>query len=105
VGSFKERDPGGYRYIVCSESICLEDDCKHLATAELFHFTEKFRKEYMPHMIELGRSFVQPSYQTTSRNSKGLYALDNLWDGLGAILDESQGRQVFLWQGNHVHSV
>jgi hypothetical protein len=36
-------------------------------------------------MIELGRSFVQPAYQTTNRNRKGLYALDNLWDGLGAI--------------------
>ena len=76
---------GGYRYIVCIENICQEDDCRHLATAELFHFSEKFRNEYMPHMIELGRSFVQPAYQTTNRSSKGLYALDNLWDGLGAI--------------------
>jgi hypothetical protein len=76
---------GGYRYIVCSENICQEDDCRHLATAELFRFSERFRNEYMPHMIELGRSFVQPAYQTTNRSSKGLYALDNLWDGLGAI--------------------
>ncbi|OFY59716.1 MAG: hemolysin [Bacteroidetes bacterium RBG_13_46_8] len=76
---------GGYRYIVCSDTICLEEDCRHLATAELFRFSEKFRNEYMLHMIELGRSFVQPAYQTTNRSSKGLYALDNLWDGLGAI--------------------
>jgi hypothetical protein len=76
---------GGYRYIVCSDTVCLEDDCRHLATAELFRFSEKFRNEFMPHMIELGRSFVQPAYQTTNRSSKGLYALDNLWDGLGAI--------------------
>jgi hypothetical protein len=76
---------GGYRYIVCSESICNDEDCRHLATAELFRFSKKFREEYMPWMIELGRSFVQPAYQTTNRKSKGLYALDNLWDGLGAI--------------------
>ncbi|MBN1414556.1 MAG: GNAT family N-acetyltransferase [Bacteroidales bacterium] len=76
---------GGYRYFVCSESVCFEGDHCKLATAELFNFSKKFCDEYMPWMIELGRSFVQPAYQTTSRNSKGLYALDNLWDGLGAI--------------------
>jgi hypothetical protein len=36
-------------------------------------------------MIELGRSFVQPAYQSTNRKGKGIYAMDNLWDGLGAI--------------------
>jgi hypothetical protein len=51
----------------------------------LFHFSEKFKSEYIPNMIELGRSFVQPAYQSTNRNKKSLYALDNLWDGLGAI--------------------
>lgn len=39
----------------------------------------------MPYMIELGRSFVQPAYQSTNRKGKGIYAMDNLWDGLGAI--------------------
>jgi hypothetical protein len=39
----------------------------------------------MPHMIELGRSFVQPAYQSTNRKGKGIYAMDNLWDGLGAV--------------------
>jgi hypothetical protein len=29
---------------------------------------------------------VQPNYQTTKLRSKGLYALDNLWDGLGALV-------------------
>jgi len=43
--------------------------------AENYSHFKKFRDEYMPWMIELGRSFVQPAYQTTSRNSKGLYAL------------------------------
>jgi hypothetical protein len=76
---------GGYRYFVCSESVCDEDGNCNLATARLFRFSKKFQKEYMPDMIELGRSFVQPAYQSTNRISKGLYALDNLWDGLGAI--------------------
>ena len=50
-----------------------------------FTFSDKFRKEYLPYTIELGRSFVQPSYQSRG-NSKSIYALDNLWDGLGALV-------------------
>jgi hypothetical protein len=76
---------GSYRYFICSESVCDDDGNCNLATARLFRFSKKFRDEFMPTMIELGRSFVQPAYQSTNRSSKGLYALDNLWDGLGAI--------------------
>ena len=87
---------GGYRFFVCSEAIMDEDGNCNLATARMFKFSKKFRDVYIPHMIELGRSFVQPSYQTTSRRSKGIYALDNLWDGLGAIwLQNPQVRYFF----------
>jgi hypothetical protein len=51
----------------------------------LFRYSEKFIREYLPYTIELGRSFVQPQYQPSSENRKGLFSLDNLWDGLGAI--------------------
>lgn len=40
----------------------------------------------MPHTIELGRSFVSLEYQSTRSGAKGLFALDNLWDGLGALV-------------------
>ena len=76
---------GGYRYILCKDVEKTENGEYNLATTRLFRFSKKFNEEYVPHMIELGRSFVQPNFQTTNRNSKGLYALDNLWDGLGAI--------------------
>ncbi|MBN2481125.1 MAG: GNAT family N-acetyltransferase [Bacteroidales bacterium] len=76
---------GGYRFFICSEAITDEDGNCNLATARMFKFSKKFREEYIPYMIELGRSFVQPAYQSTGRRSKGLYVLDNLWDGLGAI--------------------
>jgi hypothetical protein len=72
---------GGYRYI--HAGIGNEKD---LATAELFRFSEEFVNKYLPRTIELGRSFVQPNYQSTRLRSKGLYALDNLWDGLGALV-------------------
>ena len=51
----------------------------------MFNFSEKFLKEYLPTTIELGRSFVTLEYQSTRAGSKGLFALDNLWDGLGAL--------------------
>jgi len=76
---------GGYRYFICSDTITDADGNCNLATARLFRFSKHFRDEYMPHMIELGRSFVQPTYQSTNRKGKGIYAMDNLWDGLGAV--------------------
>ena len=76
---------GGYRYLICSEAITDEDGNWNLATARMFKFSKTFRDKYMPYMIELGRSFVQPVFQSTNQKGRGLYALDNLWDGLGAI--------------------
>ena len=51
----------------------------------MFHFSEKFLRDYMPYTVELGRSFVSPDYQNVRRNTKSIFALDNLWDGLGAL--------------------
>ena len=56
-----------------------------LATSHMFHFSDKFIREYMPYTIELGRSFVSPEYQSSRMGAKSLFALDNLWDGLGAL--------------------
>ena len=56
-----------------------------LATSHMFHFSEKFIEEYMPYTIELGRSFVSLPYQSSKMGAKSLFALDNLWDGLGAL--------------------
>lgn len=76
---------GGYRYLVCSDIHDGDDLNDNLATARMFRFSKIFRENYIPNMIELGRSFVQPAYQSTNRKGKGIYAMDNLWDGLGAI--------------------
>lgn len=76
---------GGYRFHL-GGTIGIDNQGKvMIATAKLFHFSEKFIKEYLPYTIELGRSFVQPAYQSTAKGKKSLYALDNLWDGLGAL--------------------
>ena len=71
---------GGYRFIICTDEYP-----RHLSTEHYFRFSDKFRRRYLPRTIELGRSFVQPSYQARG-NAKSIYALDNLWDGLGALI-------------------
>lgn len=76
---------GGYRYLAGSDWQFGEDGQPLLATSHMFHFSDKFLKEYMPYTVELGRSFVIPEYQNVRLNSKSIFALDNLWDGLGAL--------------------
>lgn len=75
---------GGYRFHVCDH----ESNADNLATSKLFSFSDDFNKKYLPYMIELGRSFIQPKYQSASAGRKALFALDNLWDGLGALVIE-----------------
>jgi hypothetical protein len=76
---------GGYRYILGTDVSFDEKGHPILATSHMFDFSEKFIKEYLPTTIELGRSFVTLEYQSTRAGAKGLFALDNLWDGLGAL--------------------
>ena len=76
---------GGYRYLFGDEVEFDEEGKPILATAHMFNFSEKFLKEYLPNTVELGRSFVTLEYQPSRAGAKGLFALDNLWDGLGAL--------------------
>jgi len=76
---------GGYRYLEGTKWEIDENGQPRLATSHMFHFSEKFLSDYMPYTIELGRSFVALPYQSSRRGAKSLFALDNLWDGLGAL--------------------
>lgn len=77
---------GGYRYILSTDIDFDDKGQPILATSHMFHFSERFIRDYLPQTIELGRSFVSLPYQNTNVNgSKSLFALDNLWDGLGAL--------------------
>lgn len=76
---------GGYRYLLGTDVRFDEKGVPILATSHMFHFSDTFIKKYLPQTIELGRSFVTLEYQSTRAGSKGLFALDNLWDGLGAL--------------------
>ncbi|HWY37004.1 MAG TPA: GNAT family N-acetyltransferase [Bacteroidia bacterium] len=77
---------GAYRFIKCKDAAFHRGKIE-LATSELFNYSDKFLKDYAPYTIELGRSFVQPEYQPSEHFRKGLFSLDNLWDGLGALVE------------------
>jgi hypothetical protein len=82
----KEREIiGAYRYIVGPNIHINPDGAPRIATSHMFRFSERFMKEFLPITIELGRSFVRPEYQSTKAGVKAIFALDNLWDGLGAL--------------------
>jgi hypothetical protein len=87
---------GGYRFYIPRLGDSGENITKKLATSHLFNYSEKFKNTYMPYMIELGRSFVHPAYQSANRARKGIYALDNLWDGLGAIMVDNPEMKYFF---------
>ncbi|MBR5118778.1 MAG: GNAT family N-acetyltransferase [Muribaculaceae bacterium] len=76
---------GAYRYIVGKNMRFNEDGMPNIAMSHMFHFSQEFLDDYLPYTIELGRSFVRPEYQSSKVGAKGIFALDNLWDGLGAL--------------------
>lgn len=76
---------GGYRFIHGADVEFDENGKPMLATAHLLNFSDEFINDYLPHTVELGRSFVSLEYQSTLMGRKGIFALDNLWDGLGAL--------------------
>lgn len=76
---------GGYRFILGKDIKMNEKGQPIIASAHLFKFSDRFIKNYLPYTLELGRSFVRVEYQSSQAGAKSIYALDNLWDGLGAL--------------------
>jgi len=87
---------GGYRYLPGHEVDFEENGQPKFVMSHLFTFSDKFIKEYIPYTIELGRAFVQPDYQTSKMGMKSLFALDNLWDGLGALILTVKDARYFI---------
>ena len=87
---------GGYRFILGNRLKKDENGKVQMATANLFKLSDRFIDEFLPYTIELGRSFVQPNYQSRGINRKTLFALDNLWDGLGALIVDNPEMKYFF---------
>lgn len=87
---------GGYRFILGENVKFYDNGQPKLAISHLFTFSNRFIKEYLPNTIKLGRSFVAPGYQSSKGGAKSLFALDNLWDGLGALTVKKPQIRYFL---------
>jgi len=77
---------GGYRYILGPNVKIQENGQPYLASAHMFKFSDTFVKYYLPHTMELGRAFVAPEYQSSKAGAKAIFAMDNLWDGIAAVI-------------------
>ncbi len=86
---------GGYRFVFCKDARKKDGDYD-LSTTEILKYSEKLKNEYFPCTIELGRSFVQPNYQPSQGSRKGIFSLDNLWDGLGALIVDNPEMKYFF---------
>lgn len=87
---------GGYRYLPGLDVDFDSHGQPKFVMAHLFIFTDKFIRDFIPYTIELGRAFVQPDYQTSKMGTKSLFALDNLWDGLGALSHSVKNARYFI---------
>ena len=74
------------RWIPWRNEAQIIDGQPYITSAHLYHYSERFIRDYLPYTIEFGRAFVQPLYQTREAGVKALFALDNIWDGIGALV-------------------
>ncbi len=91
-----EKIIGGYRFIMGTDIKLDRNGQPILATSHMFRFSEKFMNKYLRQTIELGRSFIAPEYQSRQTGTKAIFALDNLWDGLGALAIERPDMKYFF---------
>jgi len=87
---------GGYRFQYGKGTKVDKQEQPSLATSHLFHFSQKFIKDYLPQTIELGRSFVCVEHQATKDVRKSIYVLDNLWDGLFTLMAQDTSLKYFF---------
>jgi hypothetical protein len=87
---------GGYRFILGKNVEIKKDGQPNVTSSHLYHFSDKFIKDYLPRTMELGRSFVAPEYQSSKAGAKALFTMDNLWDGIAGVLLSNPGVEYFF---------
>lgn len=92
-----ERIIGGYRYALCDDIVYDRHGQPILTSSHMFRFSKKFINNELQHTIELGRSFVTLDYQSSKGGAKSIFALDNLFDGLGALMVMYKNRMNYFF--------
>ena len=87
---------GGYRYILGTNVSLKEDGQPNITSSHLYRFSDEFISDFLPHVMELGRSFVAPDYQSSKSGAKSLFTMDNLWDGIASVILHHPSTLYFL---------
>lgn len=87
---------GGYRYILGTNVTLKDDGQPNITSSHLYQFSDEFIDHYLPHVMELGRSFVAPDYQSSKAGAKSVFTMDNLWDGIASVILHHPGTLYFL---------
>lgn len=87
---------GGYRYVLCDNILYDRKGQPVITSSHMFHYSTWFIRNILPQSIELGRSFVAVEYQSSSAGARSIFALDNLFDGIGALMMLYKGRMKYL---------
>ena len=77
---------GGYRFTRWGMASFHENGQPYVNTEHLFDFSQEFIDTYFPYCLEMARAFIQPKSQSAEGGRKALFALDNLWDGIGGLV-------------------
>jgi len=77
---------GGYRFNIFHQFKGKPLRDIPLANKSLYSISNTFTNEYIPYVVELARAFIQPKYQPKLAGRKAAFSLDNIWDGLGALV-------------------
>lgn len=87
---------GGYCYLLGPDVTFDEQGQPRTAVAHMFRMSREYIEDYLPHTMELRRAFVVPDYQSSKAGAKALFALDNLWDGIAAVMLRHPNIMYFL---------
>ena len=77
---------GGYRFNIFHQFKGNKLKDIPLAIKSLYNISDTFTTKYIPYVAELTRAFIQPKYQPKYTGYKAAFSLDNIWDGLGALV-------------------
>ena len=86
---------GGYRFVYGYDMKVDENGQPRIPAAELFHFSEKFMKEEMPHTMELSRSYIVEQHQRFSSARKSIFILDCLFKGICVVGRDGKMTDIF----------
>ena len=95
--SKEEKIIAGYRYAMLEDletSGKIKDE-EFFASENYFKFSNTFKKNYCPSGVDLGRAFIIPEYQVKNNYRKGMFVLDNVWDGLGKLISSRGIKYMF----------